>query len=111
MRDMQYANMTYLWIDDGEDHDASLHSNQYNQFKVVGDLKDSLKQSEGNHLFLTEIKNILKKYPYDGNKKAAEDEIKRFIDNNKQNKVFTLNMEPLVQAEVRDIVSNHFNVG
>jgi len=78
---------------------------------VVGDLKDSLKQSEGNHLFLTEIKNILKKYPYDGNKQAAEDEIKRFIDENKMNKVFTLVMEPLVQAEVRDIVSNHFNVG
>lgn len=111
MRDMYYANMTQLWIDDGEDHDATLHSNYQNYYKVVGDLKDSLKQSEGNHLFLTEIKNILKKQPQDGNKQAAEDEIKRFIDENKMNKVFTLVMEPLVQAEVRDIVSNHFNVG
>lgn len=33
------------------------------------------------------------------------------MDENKQNKHFSLNMEPLVQAEVRNILSNHFNVG
>lgn len=48
MRDMQYANFTYLWIDDGNDHDVSLHQNYYNQFKTVDDFEESLKLNEGN---------------------------------------------------------------
>lgn len=33
------------------------------------------------------------------------------MNENKQNKKFNLHFEPLVQAEVQNIVSNHFNVG
>lgn len=60
---------------------------------------------------MKKIKEILKKYPYDGNQKAAEDEIKKFMDENKQKKEFNLHIEPLVQYEVKNIIANHFNVG